>query len=221
MSDLSVVYDGPRFAAVDKPAGWLSVPGRTGVADARPVLGLRLQERLGTRLWPVHRLDAEVSGLVLFAKDAEAHRVASAWFEGHSVKKVYEALTEPSDKPMKPGERCEWRDRLLRGKKRAYESPHGKDAVTAAELVGSEGGLWRWRLEPLTGRPHQLRVHLATYAAPIAGDTLYGSQVPWPHGGIALRAVRLELGACAGRGELQLPERLEVPGLSAGEAHAR
>ena len=206
-------YDGPRFVAVDKPAGWLTVPGRTGDSDTRPVVGRRLQEELGVRLWPVHRLDAEVSGLVLFAKDADAHRAACAWFEAHSVIKIYEALAEPAASLLAVGTKREWRDRLLRGKKRAYESPHGKDARTAAELVGTEAGLWRWRLQPKTGRPHQLRFHLATYAGPIVGDTLYGSHVSWPADGIALRAVRLELANCDGRKSLELPEVIEITGL--------
>ena len=59
---------------VDKPAGWLSVPSHAGTADPRPVVGTRLQTQLGGRLWPVHRLDEDVSGLLLFARSAAAHR---------------------------------------------------------------------------------------------------------------------------------------------------
>ncbi len=209
------VFQNDSFVAVDKPAGVLTTPSRQGEADPRPCLGLELQAALGVRLWPVHRLDVEVSGLVVFALHAEAHRAASAWFEGRDVHKVYEALTERG-RGEPPAAEVEWRSLLLRGKKRAYESPHGKEALTRARCVGPRDGWLGWRLEPLTGRPHQLRVHLAGHGFPIAGDVLYGATLAYPGPGIGLRAVLLDLARCPGRAELGLPERLEVPGLRAG-----
>lgn len=207
------VFDNPHFVAVDKPAGMLTVPSRLGAADARPCAGRELEVELGQRLWPVHRLDLEVSGLVLFAKDAEAHRAASAWFEGRDVHKRYQALTEPGA-ASPPGGDVTWRSRLLRGKKRAYASPHGKEAETRARCRGRRGEWLLWELEPLTGRPHQLRVHLAAHGFVIAGDTLYGATRPWPGAGIALRAVQLELSSCAGREVFSLPVQLEVAELN-------
>ena len=192
------VFDNPHFVAIDKPAGMLTVPSRLGVDDPRPCAGRELERELGLRLWPVHRLDLEVSGLVLFAKDPEAHRAASAWFEGRDVHKRYQALTERGAGAPPAGE-VTWRSRLLRGKKRAYESPHGKSAETRARCLGRQGDWLSWELEPLTGRPHQLRVHLAAHGFVIAGDELYGATHPFAGGGIGLRAVSLELSACPGR----------------------
>ena len=65
---LKIVFENPRFLVVDKPSGWLSVPGRQGEADPRPCLSRELRAR--GQVFPVHRLDEEVSGLILFARDA-------------------------------------------------------------------------------------------------------------------------------------------------------
>lgn len=190
----TVVFENFNFLAVDKPAGWLSVPSRMGAADERPCAGRWLEEKFG-RLWPVHRLDEDVSGLLLFARTAEAHRVASMAFEGHEVRKTYEAFSEGrADAAWKPGQSFEWKSRLMRGKKRAYEAAYGKEAVTQAKWLGfdSTTKLLKWELHPLTGRSHQLRFELAKQGFPIAGDSLYGAKTAWSAGGVALRSVALE-----------------------------
>lgn len=208
-------FDGERFVAADKPPGWLSVPSRWGAADERPCLGRILEAHLGVRLWPLHRLDEEVTGLVLFARDASAHAEASRWFEHGLVDKHYEAFTELAGAAPPPFEDT-WRSRLLRGKKRAYESPHGKPCETRARLVGEEevagSRVLSWELQPLTGRPHQLRVELARHGHPILGDVLYGAHRSLPGGSIALRCVRLGFRAPSATG-LGLPEALGVRGL--------
>ena len=204
-----VLYLGAGFVAVDKPAGWLSVPARRR-ADPRPCVGLELQRALGSRIWPVHRLDEPVSGVLLFARTARAHRLANGWFEQRQVRKFYQALTEGDPAGLVGGKRVEWRSSIKRGKRRAYESPGGRPAVTRARFVGRRREGLAWELEPLTGRPHQLRVHLAARGFPVLGDALYGAARPWPGGGIALRAVRLELEACPGARDAGLPVRIEV-----------
>ena len=213
MSALSIVFQNPRVVVIDKPAGWLSVPSRLGHDDARPCAGPALQQQLGVRLWPAHRLDLEVSGLLLFAKDADAHRVLGAAFEQRSIRKTYSAVTQgPVPGALPFGETVRWESRLLRGKKRAYEHPQGKESVTLATLVraepGAPGRLF-WELRPLTGRPHQLRVELARHGCPIAGDTLYGASLPWPDG-IALRAVALDLTGVKEAQALGLPPTLQA-----------
>lgn len=224
--ELQVIFENNRFIAVDKPAGMLSVPGRMGESDPRPCLGRALAARLRAtgapekNVWPVHRLDAEVSGLILFAKDAEAHRAANAWFESRRVHKFYEAWTEnnAAAASVPAGEPIEWRSRLLRGKRRAYGSEHGKEAVTRAFRLGANeyrgAKIERWRLEPLTGRPHQLRYELARHGRPILGDALYGSTVSFNEGAIALRAVRLDLSLCEDAPRFGLPRELEAASLA-------
>lgn len=171
---------------IDKPAGIATIPERTGEAES---VVEQLRRERGEPLWIVHRLDREVGGVLLFARTAEAHRALSMAFEKREVEKVYEALTEGA---AAAGATFRWENLLLRGKKRAYESPHGKNAITEAEVIAT--GPLRWRVRPLTGRNHQIRVHLSAAGFPIVGDALYGATTPWP-AGIALRAVKLTIPA--------------------------
>ena len=196
-SPLCVIAETVAYIAVDKPAGTLSVPSRLGAADPRPCLLHQLTARYGgAQVFPVHRLDEDVSGLILFARTPDAQRTLSAAFEERRARKRYEAFTELAS--AHPGtEQLQWQSRLLRGKKRAYESPHGKLAITWARCVGDRllesKRVLRFELEPRTGRSHQLRVHLATHGMPIVGDRLYGATTDFAPGGIALRSVHLEI----------------------------
>lgn len=209
------LFETPSFLFVDKAPGALSVPSRLGAKDPRPCALAEWSQQLGTRLWAVHRLDAEVGGILCFAKTAEAHRAASLWFERREVGKRYEAVTEGATSPPEGTRR--WESRLARGKRRAYEAPFGKEAVTEATSLGPApdlaDGLWLWQIIPLTGRPHQIRYELAKQGFPVWGDALYGSRRPFPlPGAIALRAVRLDFTRCPGREAFGLPETLEAPG---------
>ncbi|MDY0058168.1 MAG: RNA pseudouridine synthase [Myxococcota bacterium] len=216
-----LVLQRPRLAVVDKPAGWLSVPGRRADEDPRPCAGRLLEKLLGARVFPVHRLDAEVGGLLLFALDPGAQRTASAWFEGRLVHKDYFAWSERDEETSMPApEPRRWECLLARGKRRAYEHPvAGKPSLTLAWLLEARptpaGAVLSWRLQPHTGRSHQLRYELARHGCPILGDTLYGAHLPWPPGGIALRAVALDLTTVPPGERLGLPARLELSGLPA------
>jgi len=172
----------------------------------------------GVRLWAVHRLDEEVSGILLFAKTSEAHRSANEWFEKRLAHKHYEALTESVRSPLRPHQKVVWRSRLLRGKKRAYEREFGKEALTEAVLEGEiswNSQTWScWKLSPLTGRAHQLRFELSKQGCPIWGDSLYGSKISFPiPETIALRAVSLNLQLCAEREQFGLPVEFKALGL--------
>jgi tRNA pseudouridine32 synthase/23S rRNA pseudouridine746 synthase len=208
---LPIVFVNSLLVVVDKPAGWLSVPSRLGAADGRPCVGIQLQAQLGCRLWPTHRLDEEVAGLLLFARSADAHRLLCGGFEAQLIHKTYRAEctgAAPADAPL--GHLQRWTTTLLRGKKRAYVHPAGKPAVTDVRLLRSDGGRLHFELKPRTGRPHQLRVELARRGCPIVGDALYGSVAAWPAGGIALRAVRLAFDDFPAAATLGLPRRLEL-----------
>lgn len=219
--DLRILETFGGLVLIDKPAGWLSVPGRQGERDERPVAGLVLQKNLGTRIFPVHRLDAEVGGLMLFATDPAAQSRASRWFERRTVRKEYQALTGPrefrgwpanlarQEGPLELGRSVTWRCRILRGKKRSFESPHGDSAETEVIAHGerADAGIWAWTLWPRTGRPHQLRLELARHGFAILGDTLYGSDRPWPTG-IALRSVALDFREVPGEDRQGLPETI-------------
>lgn len=195
----TTLFENEDFILVDKEAGVLSVPARTGKADPRPVLGLLLQEKLGKQIFPVHRLDFEVSGCLLFAKNSKAHHEANQAFENHLVQKTYEALSLSLSEFEHSRESYRWQCKLLRGKKRAYESPVGKDSTTEGQVI--EALSWqqqtclRWQLKPITGRSHQLRYEMYRHKVPIIGDALYGSSVLVGKNAIALRAVGIDFRA--------------------------
>ena len=221
MIDPAIVHESDAVVAVDKPHGWLTIPGRRGEDDPRPVLVRYLSDRYGSRIWIVHRLDREVSGILLFARDPHAHRLLCGWFERHEVTKRYEAWTEGAP-PAAPDSEIVWEGWLIQGKRRVHESGgpgKGKWGRTAARPSGrvmhGGAGLLRWELSPQTGRSHQLRCQAAARGFPIAGDTLYGSRIAFRPDAIALRAVGLEFGAAspADLGTLGLPAALRVEGL--------
>lgn len=164
--------------ALDKPAGLLAVPGRG--ADKADCLSARAQQR-----WPdaliVHRLDQATSGLMLLARGASVQRALSAAFAERRVHKRYQAivhgqLTAPGsddgwatiDLPLK----LDWPQRP----RRIVDIDGGKPSRTRWRIMTHDAasGTTRVELEPVTGRSHQLRVHLQALGHPIVGDRLYG-----------------------------------------------
>lgn len=180
---LPVLYEDGWIIAVDKPPGMLTQPAPErlpGELSAVEHLALQLSYREGHRveLKVVHRLDRIASGLLLFAKHHDAAAALSRLFAGHSLDKVYLAVVSgppPADAtinaPIAP-------DPLLPGRFRANVG--GKKAVTKLRLLATAGTVSLVEVRPLSGRTHQLRVHLEAIGCPIAGDTLYGSTVEAP-----------------------------------------
>ncbi len=185
---VKILFESNDFVAVDKPSLMLTIPPR--VADGRESLNLILQKQLGIPLFIVHRLDFEVSGIVLFAKNKLAHRTANLAFTNDEVQKTYEAITE---KPagFDAQEEFFWDFRLVRGKRRSFEAPYGKRALTSGKILSQKNNRLHWTLSPKTGRSHQLRYTLSKIHCPIIGDALYGSKTS--ANGIDLRAVRIKL----------------------------
>jgi tRNA pseudouridine32 synthase / 23S rRNA pseudouridine746 synthase len=212
-----LIFKNKFFAIIDKPVAMLSVPSRLGLQDPRPVAGIQLQTFLGVQVFPLHRLDEDTSGLLMFALTPRASQKANFWFQSHEIKKTYEALSEPIN-PMEfgawQGEQT-WQCKLMRGKKRAYEASFGKPAVTTAQFIEeTKLGRSRWLLKPITGRSHQLRFEMARHGFPIDGDALYGSKFPAQMTpGIDLRAVKLDFRGCSNRVNFELPEELVIGGL--------
>lgn len=227
--NLNILFENSHFVILDKDAMLLTTPSREGIADPRPCLGLELQQKLNQQIFPVHRLDFEVSGLVLFAKNPGAHVTANTWFEHKQVFKTYQAFSEGQTFEHIPmsvknprlkmvpqeGERFLWKSRLLRGKKRAYDHASGKPSETEAVYIAFDKlNKWhRWELHPLTGRPHQLRYELSSHGFPIVGDELYGAQRTFSKPGIALRAVKIDFSNARGATDLGLPAVVDAPGL--------
>lgn len=169
---LPLLHADDDILILDKPAGLLSVPGRG--EDKADCLASRVQQRFPEALI-VHRLDMETSGLIVMARNAGAHRTLSAHFELRRVDKRYVALAGgvfkaacgTIDLPLI----TDWPNRPLQ----KVDHDIGKPSSTRYEVlsVDADAGISRVRLEPLTGRSHQLRVHLMSIGHAILGDQLY------------------------------------------------
>lgn len=186
---IQILWRNEHAVLVDKPANTLSVPGR--FQDDRPILGRLLEDQLKTPIYPVHRLDYEVSGVMIYALSKPAHAELNKGFEKRMIHKTYWAVSG-HENPA-PAESQVWKRKILRGKKRSYESPVGELAETHAKVLKNEGQELLWELNPVTGRAHQLRLELYLQGFPIKGDALYNSKQSWPFPGIALRAMRLDI----------------------------
>jgi tRNA pseudouridine32 synthase/23S rRNA pseudouridine746 synthase len=189
MNDLRLIHEDAHLLVLDKPSGLLCVPGRG--EDKQDCLSARAQRR-----WPdalvVHRLDMATSGLVLMARGAAMQRALGDAFARREISKRYEAIVDGAPPP-----RGEWSliDAALLPDwpRRPLQKidPAGKPSQTRWRVKAPlpERGATRVSLEPLTGRSHQLRVHLLSIGHPILGDTLYGGDA------IGQRAPRLLLHA--------------------------
>ena len=174
---LEVLHVEAAFVVLAKPPGLLSEPGRG--PDKRDSLLVRAQAA-----WPdariVHRLDMMTSGVIVLARETLAHASLSEAFRERQVDKRYEALVHgrPAsdegaiDLPLA----VDWPNRP----RQVVCRDTGKPSLTHYRVVGAAqvdgvGALTRIALAPVTGRTHQLRVHLASLGCPIAGDPFYGS----------------------------------------------
>jgi tRNA pseudouridine32 synthase/23S rRNA pseudouridine746 synthase len=187
---LRVLHQDSRLLVADKPAGLLCVPGRG--ADKADCLATRVQAHCADAL-VVHRLDMATSGLVLFGRGAAVQRALSIAFAERQMHKRYEAVVAGHaaaaqgeiDLPLA----ADWPQRPRQQVCHAT----GKPALTRWQLLSHDAaaGTSRLALVPVTGRTHQLRLHLAAIGHPILGDALYAPP-PW-----LAAAPRLLLHACS------------------------
>ncbi len=174
---LPILYEDEWLIAANKPAGLLSVPGRSSERFDSALSRLRHVLPDGMSLVAVHRLDRDTSGILLLARDRETYCQLSRQFQQRQVGKIYEAVLAgivPAD--------CGEIDLPLWGnpENRPYQTvdeQRGKPSVTRFRVMAREGNLTRVEFVPLTGRSHQIRVHAADargLGIPILGDRLYG-----------------------------------------------
>jgi tRNA pseudouridine32 synthase/23S rRNA pseudouridine746 synthase len=171
LEEPQVVYRDDDILVVDKPHGMPVTPSGQHVERS---LFVRLQRTTGLLdLAPMHRLDRETAGLVLFAVKAPARADYHRLFAEGKVEREYLALAHATA----PVEKTHWRieNRMERGepwfRQRIVEGP--ANAITEIELIELRKGFGRFRLFPKTGRKHQLRVHMASIGCPIVGDPFY------------------------------------------------
>ncbi|HEY8595326.1 MAG TPA: RluA family pseudouridine synthase [Devosiaceae bacterium] len=167
---LSVLHEDEHILVLDKPAGLLSVAGKP--AEHADCLEARAGQRFG-RVSMVHRLDRDTSGVIVLARTREAHANLGLQFEHRKTRKSYVARIWGEmdqdegrvDLPMI----VDWPNRP----RQMVDHERGRSAVTDWRVEARNGGITRVRLFPLTGRSHQLRVHMLSLGHPILGDSLY------------------------------------------------
>ena len=189
---ICVVYADASIVVLNKPSGLLSVPGRG--PDKQDCLSVRVQAQFPDAL-VVHRLDMATSGLIVMARGAVAQRALSEAFANRTVTKLYEAVVHGEvastgddwrliDLPIA----VDWPNRPLR----VINSATGKPSATRLQRshFDAQCNTSHVLLEPLTGRTHQLRLHLQAIGHPVLGDALYAPPE------VLAMAPRLLLHAC-------------------------
>lgn len=168
---LDLIHVTDTYIVTNKQSGLLSVPGRED--SARDCLQSRLEADFG-EIHVVHRLDLPTSGVIVYARNLETHRHLSAQWRARTVDKTYEAIVY-GEMDADEGEIdlpliADWPNRPMQ--KVCHET--GKPALTRWRVLSREAGRTRLSIQPVTGRSHQIRVHLNARGYPILGDPLYG-----------------------------------------------
>ena len=173
----SILHFSSSYLVINKPAGLLSVPGRTGEESVESLL-----QRVYPEVCMVHRLDQDTSGLMVVALNHEAYHQLQRQFLARRLYKRYIALVAPHSKEELPISKkgtisLPLRPDIMDRPRQIVDFEHGKEAISDYEVLAHEGEYVRLSLTPHTGRTHQLRMHCAHelgLGAPIVGDRLYG-----------------------------------------------
>lgn len=166
----TVLHVDEHLVVVDKPHFLPVIPAGSFVDQT---LLRRLVRRLDNpQLVPLHRIDRATAGLVLFSANPTSRSVYQALFRERRIAKCYEALAEPLPEVAFPLWR---RTRIVRGHPffRMCEADGEPNSETRIEVIERGDSYWRYALYPMTGRKHQLRVHMAALGAPILHDSFY------------------------------------------------
>jgi 23S rRNA pseudouridine1911/1915/1917 synthase len=197
---IPILYEDRAVLAIDKPRGWMLVPFSWQKTNRNLQAALTSSIAAGD-FWArsrglrflrfVHRLDADTNGILLLAKSPGAVKTFGTLFESRRMEKVYLAVVRGAP------ENAEWSCRLkLAPDSKAVgrmkvDPRHGKDAETHFRTLQRSGDTTLVEAHPVTGRTHQIRVHLSESGHPVVGDRLYGPQPGTGVRNLGLRAVRL------------------------------
>ena len=202
---VAILHQDAYCIAVDKPPGIPVIPAPTSDTPG-DCLRSRVEQAIGRRVWVVHRIDLEASGVVLFARTPDAHRALSMAFESRDVEKTYTLLAAGIPDPLSGTI-----DIALHSARRGKARPALADEPGTQLAITDYAVETSWRMErgsvslvtahPRTGRHHQLRVHFRAIGTPLLWDAAYGRRVDLeeledaPCQRLALHAARIRIPA--------------------------
>ena len=194
---IEILFEDENVIAVNKPEGLASITENDTAIDSLHSL---LEKKYGQKLFIVHRLDKEVSGVIIFAKNSVAHKYLNDQFADRKIKKYYTAVVHGTIKEN---------DGVIKKPIREFGSGRmgiddrkGKPSETKFHVVQRFSDYTMLELNPSTGRRHQLRVHLYSIGFPIVGDLRYGDR--------AIQEKYLRIMLHAKRLEFQLPDKKNI-----------
>lgn len=172
MNDIEIIYEDNDIIAVNKPEGLASIHDSAGEKEDLQSI---LSERCKLKVFVVHRLDKEVSGVIIYAKNAATHKLLNKQFAERTVKKSYVALVH--GKMMKDEGSINKPIREFGSGRMGIDEVKGKPSKTVYKVIKKYPSYTLIELNPTTGRRHQLRVHLYYIGNSIVGDVRYGEKM--------------------------------------------
>lgn len=198
ITDNDILYEDNHLIAVNKRAGDIVQVDDTGDEPldekVKRYIAAKYNKPNGAFLGVVHRLDRPVSGVIMFAKTSKALERMNELFKTRQMRKTYYAVVR--NRPEPPyGNLVHW---LIKNPKKNVTTPYNKEVPGSMRselhyrLTGELNGYYLIQVNPITGRPHQIRVQLSTLGCPIVGDNKYGYPRGSLHKSISLHARRLQ-----------------------------
>lgn len=167
-----LIYEDSDLIAINKPSGMLTITDR----ENNQSLKERLQHHY-PEIYTIHRIDKDTSGIILFARNADAHRYYSGIFEKREIKKYYLAVVNGCPHPLSGDLAGSIMEHPVK-KGRMIIHRKGKEAHTGYETIEAHHSFSLVRFELFTGRTHQIRIHASDAGFPIACDSVYGNAQP-------------------------------------------